>query len=134
MTSNHTYGLQNNQKKQTPFTDSDQKSRTLPISYSSPNFPLVTILKLSPRGKHSDFCDNQTWLLYSFSTQVYIPRQHNLICVLLILVYFFCICFFNSLGEGNGNPLWYSCLENPVDRGAWWAAVYGVTQSQIRLK
>ena len=37
-------------------------------------------------------------------------------------------------GEGNGNPLKYSCLENPVDRGAWWAAVHGVTQSQTRLK
>ena len=34
------------------------------------------------------------------------------------------------LGEGNGNPLQYSCLENPRDGGAWWAAVYGVTQSQ----
>ena len=33
------------------------------------------------------------------------------------------------LTEGNGNPLHYSCLENPVDRGAWRAAVYGVTQS-----
>ena len=33
------------------------------------------------------------------------------------------------LGEGNGNPHQYSCLENPVDRGAWWAAVYGVAQS-----
>ena len=33
-------------------------------------------------------------------------------------------------GEGNGNPLQYSCLENPVDRGAWWAAVHGVAQSQ----
>ena len=33
-------------------------------------------------------------------------------------------------GEGNGNLLQYSCLENPMDRGAWWAAVYGVTQSQ----
>ena len=32
--------------------------------------------------------------------------------------------------EGNGNPLQYSCLENPRDGGAWWAAVYGVTQSQ----
>ena len=31
--------------------------------------------------------------------------------------------------EENGNPLQYSCLENPVDSGAWWAAVYGVTQS-----
>ena len=38
------------------------------------------------------------------------------------------------IGEGNGNPLQYSCLENPRDRGAWWAAVYGVTQSQTWLK
>ena len=37
-------------------------------------------------------------------------------------------------GEGNDNPLQYSCLENPVDRGAWWAAVYGVIQSRTRLK
>ena len=33
-------------------------------------------------------------------------------------------------GEGNGNPLQCSCLENPRDRGAWWAAVYGVAQSR----
>ena len=37
-------------------------------------------------------------------------------------------------GEGNDNPLQCSCLENPRDRGAWWAAVYGVTQSRTRLK
>ena len=37
-------------------------------------------------------------------------------------------------GEGNGNPLQCSCLENPRDRGVWWAAVYGVSQSQTRLK
>ena len=37
-------------------------------------------------------------------------------------------------GEGNGTPLQYSCLENPMDGGAWWAAVYGVSQSQRRLK
>ena len=36
--------------------------------------------------------------------------------------------------EGNSNPLQCSCLENPRDRGAWWAAVYGVAQSQTRLK
>ena len=36
--------------------------------------------------------------------------------------------------EGNGNPLQCSCLENPRYRGAWWAAVYGVTQSRTRLK
>ena len=37
-------------------------------------------------------------------------------------------------GEGNGTPLQYSCLENPMDGGAWWAAVYGVPQSWTRLK
>ena len=35
--------------------------------------------------------------------------------------------------EGNGTPLQYSCLENPMDGGAWWAAVYGVTKSQTQL-
>ena len=39
-----------------------------------------------------------------------------------------------GLGGGNGNPLQYSCLENPVDTGAWWAAVHRVAQSQTRLK
>ena len=40
----------------------------------------------------------------------------------------------SCIGEGNGNPIQCSCLENPRDGGAWWAAVYGVTQSQTRLK
>ena len=35
-----------------------------------------------------------------------------------------------SPGKGNGKPLQYSCLENPMDRGAWWATVHGVTKSQ----
>ena len=39
-----------------------------------------------------------------------------------------------SIGEGNGNPLQCSCLENPRDRGAWWAAVYGVAQNGTQLK
>ena len=40
----------------------------------------------------------------------------------------------SCIGDGNGNPLQCSCLENPRERGAWWAAVYGVAQSQTRLK
>ena len=36
-------------------------------------------------------------------------------------------------GEGNGNPLQYSCLENPMDGGAWWATVHGVAKSRTRL-
>ena len=39
-----------------------------------------------------------------------------------------------SLGEGHGNPLQYSCLENPIDRGAWRATVYRAAQNQTRLK
>ena len=40
----------------------------------------------------------------------------------------------SCIGEGNGKPFQHSCLENPRDRGAWWAAVYGVAQSWTRLK
>ena len=40
----------------------------------------------------------------------------------------------SCIGEGNGNPLQCSCLENPRDGGAWWAAISGVTQSRTRLK
>ena len=40
----------------------------------------------------------------------------------------------SCIGEGNGNPLQCSCLENPRDGGAWWAAISGVAQSQTRLK
>ena len=39
-----------------------------------------------------------------------------------------------SPGEGHGNPLQYSCLKNPMDRGAWWAMVHGAAKSQTRLK
>jgi len=40
----------------------------------------------------------------------------------------------SCIGEGNGNPLQCSCLENPRDGEAWWAAIYGVAQSRTRLK
>ena len=43
-------------------------------------------------------------------------------------------CFTLCIEEGNGNPLQYSCLENPRDGGAWWAAIYGVAQSRTQLK
>ena len=41
--------------------------------------------------------------------------------------------FFLAVREGNGTPLQYSCLENPMDGGAWWAAVHGVAKSQTQL-
>ena len=43
------------------------------------------------------------------------------------------VCTPTSCGEGNGTPLQYSCLENPMDGGAWWAAVQGVAKSRTRL-
>ena len=52
--------------------------------------------------------------------------EHLFLCLLAICM--------SLEGERNGNPLQYSCLENPVDRGAWWAAVYRVAQSRTRLK
>ena len=57
--------------------------------------------------------------------------QHHL---LKRLPFLHCIVLPPLSGEGNGNPLQYSCLENPVDRGAWWAAIHGITQSQTQLK
>ena len=42
--------------------------------------------------------------------------------------------FLSCIGEGKGNPLQCSCLENPRDGGAWWAAIYGVAQSRTQLK
>ena len=47
---------------------------------------------------------------------------------------FHCYFLLSCIGEGNGNALQSSCLENPRDGGAWWAAVYGVAQSRTRLK
>ena len=41
--------------------------------------------------------------------------------------------WYSGFGEGNGTPLQYSCLENPMDGGAWWAAVHGVSKSWTRL-
>ena len=55
----------------------------------------------------------------------FFPTFSLLIISFILLLYF---------GEGNGTPLQYSCLENPMNGGAWWAAIYGVAQSRTRLK
>ena len=46
----------------------------------------------------------------------------------------FCLLVYLVVGEGNGIPLQYSCLENPMDGGAWWAAIHGVAKSRTRLR
>ena len=58
------------------------------------------------------------------------PQHTRKYIKLLPFVKYYAKCF----GEGDGTPLQYSCLENPRDGGAWWATVYGVTQSRTRLK
>ena len=61
------------------------------------------------------------------------PRG-SLTCALPDLMWCFVWVSVQNAGEGNGNPLQYSCPENPRDGGACWAAVYGVAQSRTRLK
>ena len=45
-------------------------------------------------------------------------------------IYSYSVYYTVYMGEGNGTPLQYSCLENPMDGGAWWAALHGVAKSQ----
>ena len=49
----------------------------------------------------------------------------------MLMYYAFTLNSVFKLGEGNGTPLQYSCLENPMDGGAWWAAVHGVAKSRV---
>ena len=72
-----------------------------------------------------------SFLVVSFSLHCFLKVFVNDCCC------FFVQCFVDSSmkpsGEGNGTPLQYSCLENPMDRGAWWAAGHGVAKSRTRL-
>ena len=65
-----------------------------------------------------------TLLIVSFAVQKLLS---------LIRSYWFIFVFISITLGGNGTPLQYSCLENPMDGGAWWAAVHGVTKSQTQL-
>ena len=70
------------------------------------------------------------WVFCQFSSKNFIVS----VLTFRSLIHFeFILCMVFG-GEGNGNPLQYSCLEIPVDRGAWWAAVHRVAQSQTGLK
>ena len=73
------------------------------------------LIGYSPRGREES--DMTEWLHFHFSLE-WLHFHFSLSCT----------------GEGNGNPLQCSCLENPRDSGAWWAAVSGVTQGWTRLK
>ena len=68
--------------------------------------------------------------LYLHLSLVHVPPNLGF-CLILSISYLKTAAV--PLGEGNGTPLQDSCLENPMDRGAWWAAVHGVTKNRTRL-
>ena len=72
----------------------------------------------------------QRILLQKFQPRTPSSPPFFLILVGLSLPFLFCRSLVPLVGEGNGTPLQYSCLENPMDGGAWKAAVHGVTKSQ----
>ena len=83
-------------------------------------------LDLGPNGKILQYVDDLQ------PTPVLLPgKSHGQRSTTERLHFHFSL---SCIGEGNGNPLQCSCLENPRDGGAWWAAIYGVAQSQTRLK
>ena len=70
-------------------------------------------------------------LLNKLINPTFYLKMHIFLWILESFIKFICQVL---IGEGNGNPLQCSCLENPRDGGAWWAAVYGIAQSWTRLK
>ena len=102
------------------------------------NFPFILSKSLSHR-----ITDWMTHLISSFKISQFLESASPFFKLQLlyihIYVYICCCCSHTLLyiyiyGERNGNPLQYSCLENPRDGGAWWAAVYEVAQSRTQLK
>ena len=101
--------------------------------------------RLQPQVVMVSFCLCPVWLLLPFSSlwvqiSVFIKKKKKVLhlhclgikCKRKFDSYWH--TFSHNTGEGNGNPLHYSCLENPMDRGAWWATVHEVAKSQTWLK
>ena len=116
-----------------------QKTSNMKNVFSN-KFPLVSLYPQSPLDKHYLFL----FYLYIFLF-VKISSSHYIsFCILytksisIIRNIFSFVCWFNDyivlVGEGNDNPLQYSCPENPVGSGTWWATVRGVTKSRTQLK
>ena len=91
----------------------------IPFSYSN----YLTIFQYSLPGKSHGRRSLAGWCLWD--------RQESDMTERLHFHFHFSL---SCIGERNGNPLRYSCLENPMGGGAWWAAIYGVAQSRTRLK
>ena len=115
--------------------------------YRTSRFQTVSIKKI--KGISGIFKDNKnldTNYLECYSTLSVFTISSCFGCIAVSMIQQIdCVCFLDfdiswvfvvwehKIGEGNGTPLQYSCLENPMDRGAWQAAVHGVAKSQTRL-
>ena len=88
----------------------------------------TTVGELS--GYYSPVCGSPTLQVWDLIFIMLLPSRCSFVFVQLLLCLRMWYIFF---GEGNGNPLQYSCLENPMDVGAWWADVHGFTKSRTWL-
>ena len=88
---------------------------------------------------NSQFSQHHYWKVFSSLSilashvKYYLSNMLGCTSGLKILSHWFVCLYTSTIGEGNGNPLQYSCLENPMDGGAWWAAVHGVAKGRTRL-
>ena len=75
----------------------------------------------------------ENWAIYTICCRFlyHSPLPHLRACQCFLVA--LCNAYLKYFGEGNGTPLQYSCLENPMDGGSWWAAVYGVARSWTQL-
>ena len=80
-------------------------------------------MRFGKTKERADWTEEEKWIWNEHVKEKSIPHYDKENFHLLCAYY----------GEGNGTPLQYSCLENPMDGGAWWAAVHGVAKSQTRL-
>ena len=104
------------------------KSRKLTSEYRSINKKSIT---LSQKGLHGPPPSKEVpFVIFYHWTLCTSLRAPATVCTIYFVFYLFIIWISR---EGNGTPLQYSCLENPLDGGAWWAAVHGVTKSRTRL-
>ena len=92
------------------------------------SFSQIKTILLHKKGKEATKVLMFLWWLTCLTTVYPKPKCFHILGALICWVLDTCF------GEGNGNPLQCSCLENPMDGGAWWAAVYGVAQSRTQLK
>ena len=79
------------------------------------------------------FSRQEYWSVLPFPSPGDLPYLYSTISFFLSMSFKYVSLSYTLTGEGNGTPLQYSCLENPMDGGAWWAAVHGVAKSQARL-